>query len=123
MVDIAHERGLPALLHCCGNLEEVMDDIIDGCGYDAKHSFEDAIMPVEDVKTKYGNRIAILGGIDVDFLTRASVADVRRRTREVLKHCMPGGGYCLGTGNSVANYVPVENYVAMLDAGWEFGRY
>ncbi|MFH0963979.1 MAG: uroporphyrinogen decarboxylase family protein [Planctomycetota bacterium] len=123
MVDIAHERGLPALLHCCGNLEEVMENIIDGCGFDAKHSFEDAIMPVEEVKTKYGNRIAILGGIDVDFLTRASADDVRRRTRDVLEHCMPGGGFALGTGNSVANYIPVANYIAMLETGWELGRY
>ena len=123
MVDIAHEHGLPALLHCCGNLEEVMDDIIDGCGFDAKHSFEDVIMPVEEVKAKYGDRIAILGGIDVDFLVNASVDDVRRRTREVLERCMPGGGFALGTGNSVANYIPVQNYLAMLEAGWEVGRY
>lgn len=30
---------------------------------------------------------------------------------------MPGGGYCLGTGNSVANHIPTENYLAMLDEG------
>jgi uroporphyrinogen decarboxylase len=30
---------------------------------------------------------------------------------------MPGGGYCLGTGNSVANYIPLENYLAMVDEG------
>jgi len=123
MVDIAHEHGMPALLHCCGNLEEVMDDIIDGCGFDSKHSFEDAIMPVEEVKAKYGGRMAILGGIDVDFLTRASIDDVRRRTRQVLERCMPGGGFALGTGNSVANYIPVPNYIAMLETGWEVGRY
>ena len=123
IVDIAHEHGLPALLHSCGNLEEVMDDIIDGCGFDAKHSFEDAIMPVECVKDKYGHRITILGGIDVDFMTRASVDDVRRRTRDVLEHCMPGGGFALGTGNSVASYIPVPNYLAMLETGWEVGRY
>jgi len=123
MVDIAHERGQPALLHSCGNLEEVMDDIIDVCGFDAKHSFEDVIMPIEDVKEKYGDRIAILGGVDVDFLTTASIDEVRQRTRQVLERCMPGGGFALGTGNSVANYVPVQNYLAMLETGWEVGRY
>ncbi len=30
---------------------------------------------------------------------------------------MPGGGYCLGTGNSVANYIPLDNYLAMVDEG------
>jgi uroporphyrinogen decarboxylase len=33
---------------------------------------------------------------------------------------MPGGGYCLGTGNSVANYIPLDNYLAMLDEGRKF---
>jgi len=42
------------------------------------------------------------------------------RVRETLAVCQPGGGYCLGTGNSVANYVPVENYLAMLDEGRKF---
>lgn len=34
--------------------------------------------------------------------------------------CAPGGGYALGTGNTVANYIPVKNYLAMLAAGNEF---
>ena len=123
MADLAHGAGLPIILHSCGNLEAVMDDLIDGCGYDAKHSFEDAIMPIEEVKDRYGSRISIIGGIDVGFLTRATPEDVTRRTREVLDHCKPGGGYCLGTGNSVANYIPVENYIAMLETGWHCGRY
>ena len=123
MADIAHEHDMPALLHCCGNLEKVMDDIIDVCGMDAKHSFEDVIMPIEQAKAKYGDRIALLGGVDVDFLVNASADDVRKRTREVLERCMPNGGYALGTGNSVANYIPVPNYIAMLETGWEVGRY
>ena len=33
--------------------------------------------------------------------------------RNTLEQCQPDGGYCLGTGNSVANYIPVDNYLAM----------
>ncbi len=40
-----------------------------------------------------------------------------RRVRETLDVCLPGGGYCLGTGNSVTNYIRVRNYLAMLDEG------
>ena len=36
---------------------------------------------------------------------------------------MPGGGFALGTGNSVASYIPLPNYLAMLETGWELGRY
>jgi uroporphyrinogen decarboxylase len=122
MADIAHRAGRPYLLHSCGNLALVMDDLIDGVGIDAKHSFEDTIERVTEVKHSYGRRVALLGGIDVDFLCRSSAEDVRRRVRETLEVCMPGGGYCLGTGNSVANYIPFDNYLAMLDEGRRFGR-
>ena len=36
---------------------------------------------------------------------------------DTLDACLPGGGYCLGTGNTVANYVPLDNYLAMVDEG------
>lgn len=122
-VELAHESGLPCILHSCGNLEAIMDDIIDDVGFDAKHSFEDVIMPVAEAKRRYGDRIAILGGVDVDFLARRSEAEVRGHVRNVLRECAPGGGYALGTGNSVANYIPVENYLAMLDEGRRHGGY
>ena len=116
----AHEAGRPYIIHSCGNLEEIMVDLIEDVGIDAKHSFEDTIESVVDAKRKYGDRIAVLGGIDMDFLCRADEGQVRRRVRETLEKCMPGGGYCLGTGNSVANYIPLDNYLAMLDEGRKF---
>ena len=118
---ITHEAGMPYLLHSCGNLEEILPDLIDDVQIDAKHSFEDTFETVTKAKDRYGDRIALLGGIDVDFLCRASEAEIRQRVRETLEKCMPGGGYCLGSGNSVANYIPVDNYLAMVDEGRRFG--
>jgi len=120
MADMAHAAGRPYLLHSCGNLDLIMDDLIDDVGIDAKHSFEDTIEKVTDVKSTYGQRIALLGGIDVDFLCRADEASVRARVRDTLERCTPGGGYVLGSGNSVANYIPVDNYLAMVDEGRRF---
>jgi uroporphyrinogen decarboxylase len=57
----------------------------------------------------------------VDFLCRADEPAIRARIRETLDTCLPGGGYCLGTGNSVANYIPLDNYLAMLDEGRLYG--
>jgi len=122
MVEAAHRAGRFFLLHACGNLTAVMDDIID-IGFDAKHSFEDAIEPVTVAKKRWGDRIALLGGVDVDFLCRASQQQIREYTRRVLRQCAPGGGYALGTGNSVANYIPVENFLTMLEEGWRSGTY
>jgi uroporphyrinogen decarboxylase len=122
LVEIVHAANRLALLHSCGNLTSVMDELI-GLGFDAKHSFEDKIMPVEEVSRRWGDRIAILGGVDMDLLGRGSEEEVRRRTREILESCAARGtGYCLGTGNSVANYIPPESYLAMLDEGRRWNR-
>jgi len=121
MAEMSHAAGRPYLLHSCGNLELIMDDLIDDVGIDAKHSFEDTIERVTEVKATYGRRIGLLGGIDVDFLCRSDEAAVRERVRHTLDVCMRGSGYCLGTGNSVANYIPLDNYLAMLDEGRRFG--
>ncbi|MCD6415912.1 MAG: uroporphyrinogen-III decarboxylase-like protein [Planctomycetes bacterium] len=120
MARMAHDAGLPYLLHSCGKLDDIMDDLLDDVKIDALHSFEDSIEPVAESCEKYGDRIALLGGIDMDFLARADEEQIRRRVRRTLKQCLPGGGYCLGSGNSIANYIPVDNYLAMLDEGRKF---
>lgn len=123
IVEIVHDYELPMILHSCGNLEAIMDDLIDDVGIDAKQSFEDNIMPVSLAKKKYGNRIAILGGADVHSLTSMNEEQVRDYVGKIIEDCAPGGGYALGTGNTVANYIPVANFLAMLDVGRKKGRY
>ncbi|MCX6033218.1 MAG: hypothetical protein NT169_28530 [Chloroflexi bacterium] len=121
MAEASHAAGRPYLLHSCGKLTAIMPDLIENVRIDARHSFEDTIETVVDAKSKYGDRIALLGGLDMDFLCRATPDQVRARVRDTLDKCHRGGGYCLGTGNSVANYVPLENYLAMLDEGRRYG--
>ncbi len=129
-VELAHRNGLPFILHSCGNLyrpdetgKSVMDYLVEDVKIDAKHSYEDTIMPVIEVKEKYGDKVSILGGVDVDTLVRSSDKEIRSYVRDLVRKCAPGGGYALGTGNSVANYIPLGNYLAMLDEGRKVGRY
>ncbi|HPU85358.1 MAG TPA: uroporphyrinogen decarboxylase family protein [Candidatus Latescibacteria bacterium] len=117
LAQMVHGAGKLYLLHACGNLSSIMDDLIFDVKIDAKHSFEDTIEDVRQVKHMYGRHIALLGGIDLDFLCSASEERIRERVRETLAVCQAGGGYCLGTGNSVANYIPLDNYLAMVDEG------
>ncbi|MBL7132948.1 MAG: hypothetical protein ISS78_02515 [Phycisphaerae bacterium] len=114
---MAHAAGRPYLLHSCGNLGDIIDDLIDDVAIDARHSFEDTIEDVREAKGTYGRRIGLIGGIDVDFLCRSDAQAIRRRVRDTLDTCQPGGRYCLGTGNSVTNYIPLDNYLAMIDEG------
>jgi uroporphyrinogen decarboxylase len=115
--ELCHARGRLYLMHACGNLYKIMEDLIEDVGVDGKHSFQDTFEPIALAKQRWGDRIALLGGVDVDFLCRYDEGAIRRYVRDALEVCMPGGGYCLGTGNSVANYIPLEHYLAMVDEG------
>jgi uroporphyrinogen decarboxylase len=115
--DVAHENGKLFFIHCCGYKDTIMEDFIQDMKCDALHSFEDACCPVTEYKRKYGERVALLGGIDVNVLANAPEENVRACVRKTLKDCMVGGRYMLGSGNSITNYVPVENYLAMLEEG------
>jgi uroporphyrinogen decarboxylase len=100
-----------------------MEDLINYVGIDAKHSFEDTSYPVTEYKELYGDRIAILGGVDMDKLSRAPLDEFVEYVKDVIRRCAPGGGYALGCGNTVANYVKLENYLAMIRIGKKYGRY
>lgn len=122
---MTHEKKLPYFLHSCGNLRDIIPDLIDDVGIDGKHSYEDAIIPVQEFQQAYGGRIAVLGGIDLNILSGAPAEEVRKKTRSLIETCGPKGKYAVGSGNSVPSYVPVENYLAMVDeahvAGGIFG--
>ena len=114
-----HAAGKPVILHSCGNAAEIWTDIIDDIKFDGKHSYEDTISPVEQEYDRYGGRIAILGGMDLDFVVRSTPETVYRRARAMLERAAVKGAYALGTGNSVPEYVPSENYAAMTWAALE----
>ncbi len=114
-VELAHRTGRPFMLHSCGHIEAIMPDLVETVGIDAKHSFEDAIVPVEQFKQRWGKRVAVLGGVDVDILARQPIERIRQRTAEILEACAPGGGYACGSGNSIPNYVPPAAFLAMVE--------
>jgi uroporphyrinogen decarboxylase len=116
--EACHRYSKPFVLHSCGRIYSVMDEII-ALGIDAKHSFEDGILPVEDAVQRYSDRLGLVGGVDVHLLAQGDLGEIRKRTREIIEACAPSGRWALGSGNSFANYIPVEAYQAMLDVGRE----
>ncbi|MCE5313919.1 MAG: uroporphyrinogen decarboxylase family protein [Armatimonadota bacterium] len=117
MAEEAHKNGKPFILHSCGQLKDVYEDLIEDCKIDAKHSFEDGITPVSEFKKQYGSRVTPLGGLDVDVICRSTEEEVRAYARQQIKKCFSDGYWALGTGNSLTNYMPVENYIAVLEEG------
>jgi uroporphyrinogen decarboxylase len=56
-------------------------------------------------------------------LSRGTPQEVEEEVKRLIKEIAPGGGYCLGSSNSIPEYVPLENYKAMLDSGLKYGKY
>lgn len=118
--ELAREADKPFLYHSDGVLWDIFEDII-ACGVDAIHPIEPKAMHIADVKRRYGDRLCLLGNIDVDLLARGSKDEIRRNVKENIERAAYNGGYCIGSGNSIPEYVKYENYQALLDASWEFG--
>lgn len=123
VVEIAHGAGCPILFHSDGNLLPILDDLID-IGFDALQPIEPKAMDIEALKMRYGDRLCLVGNLDLgSTLTLGTPDDVRREVRERIRAVAPGGGYCVGSSNSVTNYVPLENFRAMVEATFAYGHY
>lgn len=110
---LCNSRDFPLLYHSDGRLWEVMEDLV-ACGIDALHPIEPAAMDIAEVKHRYSDRLCLIGNVEVDILARGTEEQVRWEVRRLLREVAPGGGYCLGSSNSITDYVKLENYRVML---------
>jgi uroporphyrinogen decarboxylase len=115
VIQLIKGAGKPFLWHSCGRIFPIMEEVID-LGIDAKHSNEDIIAPFDEWIACYGERIGLLGGIDVDLLCQKSPAAIVEEVFEKGRRFRAAArGYALGSGNSIPEYVPVEGYLAMIE--------
>jgi len=113
--DLAKNAGKPLIYHSDGILYDVMDDLIE-CGVDAIHPIEPKAMNIAEVKQRYGDKLCLIGNVDVDILARGTAGEIEKIIKENIESAGYNGGYCVGSGNSIPEYVNYENYLAMLRA-------
>ncbi len=120
---IARQADWPVVMHTDGDVRPLIDDLI-GIGLNALHPIEPKAMDIFDLKRKYRGKLCLIGNLDLaGSLGRGTPQEVRKDVEERIKRLAPGGGYAVGSSNSVAHYVPIENYKAMIEATMEFGTY
>ena len=120
IVEVVHQHEKPFLLHSCGCIFDVMESLIEKVKIDAKHSNEDQIAPFSVWFERYGSRIGNFGGIDTDVLCQNPPEEIKKRVLEVIEQSKPYGGFALGSGNSIPDYVPAEGYLAMVNTVREY---
>ena len=117
-----HEKGRLFLMHSDGDLNALMDDIID-IGVDVIQPIDPTCMDIVRFKEMYGDRICMVGNVANELLRSGTPADVEARVKELLVKVAPGGGYCMGSGNSVPDWAQYENYMAMRNTTLTYGTY
>lgn len=115
-VGAVHDAGALCVKHTDGNVDEIIDLIV-GTGVDAIGPLEPgAGNDLRAIQRRWGDRVAVVGNVDVDLLSRGSPREVAEATRDLVQALAPAGGHVLSSGNSVTSSVCPENYRVMVDA-------
>ena len=124
LVNSIKQKELFVFLHCDGNINEVLPDIVD-CGFDGLQALQpSAGMSLAHVKRHYGDRLCLMGNIDLDYILPFGRKDeVEQAVKEAIEAGAPGGGYILSTCNILTQDIPVENVHAMYGAAEKYGCY
>jgi uroporphyrinogen decarboxylase len=80
-------------------------------------------MDMAKVKKQWGDRICMIGNVSNELLRSGSREDIVNRVKALLKEVAPGGGFALGSGNSVPNWAKYENYLTMRETCLAHGGY
>lgn len=120
---ICREHDLPFVIHSDGDLRQILPDLI-ACGFNAIHPLEPKAMDGGEIKETYGDRLCLLGNIEIgEILTEGTPADVEADVKRRIQTLAPGGGYAVGSSNTVAHFVKLENFKAMVSATRKYGQY
>lgn len=118
-----HASNRPLMLHSDGCLYPILEDLV-RIGFDALHPIEPKAMDIQRVRRIVGPDVCLIGNVDLGFpLGTGTPEDVDAAVRDLVRTMAPGGGYCISSGNSVPEYIPYENWLAMRDAALKYGTY
>ncbi len=119
----AVNAGKPVMFHSDGKVDDLIPMLLDS-GVDCVHPVDPYGCDYREIKKKYGSSICFAGNIDIEFpLAHGTPADVEKDVKAHMEAMKPGGGYVCGSSHSIVNYVPHDNFIAMLNAIHRYGVY
>ena len=118
------EAGGRVLLHSCGYIDPVLEDLAD-MGIDALNNIQvRAGMNLASVKERIGDRVAIVGNVDATgIMCQPDKALIRGAIEEVIRTAGSDGGLVIATDHSFHEGVPTENVLYFLEAARELGKF
>jgi uroporphyrinogen decarboxylase len=122
----AHKGGLKLLLHSCGDVNLIFEDIINS-GVDGINPIEPTTAnPEYDIyklNEKYGDKITLVGNLSPQDLTDKDPQYIKDSVKNLIKHLAPGGGYILSSGHNINPAVKLENFLAMRETLKKYETY
>lgn len=107
--------GMKVMKHACGNNTQLMDIFVEA-GYDAYQSIQEtAGMDLKWLKDKYGDKLVLWSGVNVENLVSGTPEDVKRDVKKAMEILKPDGGYIFGTSHTIAVGTKYDNFMAMVD--------
>ena len=114
MYDAARKRGFYVLIHTCGDVSEIFDDIIE-IGVDVVNPVQPEAMDIHALQCKYGRHITMYGGIgSQSVLVYGSPNDVIEQAKGRLQ-LFCAGGYILGPAGAIPTDAKIENVIALVE--------
>lgn len=115
LFDTIKSEGLFTFLHSCGNVSEIIPDLVK-LGLDVLHPIQPEAMDIVSLKSKYGDKLALYGGISTQQTLRKTPGEVEEEVRQTIKVMAKGGGYILAPGITLQYDIPLENILAFIRA-------
>jgi uroporphyrinogen decarboxylase len=124
LIDEIRIKNVPVLLHSCGNVNEILDDLA-GFGISALHPLQrKAGMDIESVRKRYGTKLCLIGNIDAtDTLAYGSVMAIENEVRNTIDIAGRDGAYVLASDSDYHDGIPPKNFIAMIKAAGRYGKY
>jgi uroporphyrinogen decarboxylase len=122
-IDFAHAHQKPVVMHSCGFIEPLLPAMVEA-GIDCLQVIEvKAGMDLLRIHKNFGDRLSLMGGIDVRALYSNDRQQVDRELLAKIPQVKQGYGYTLHSDHSIPNTVNYDTYRYFVQRGLELGQY
>ena len=123
-VQILRKAGKYVCFHSDGFTEPYFEGLIEA-GFSAVESLEPmAGMNLKHLKEVYGDKLCLIGNIDVSQLLPYGTRDeVVKAVKNCIHDAGEGGGYILSPCTDITNSCKLENVIEMISATKKYGKY
>ncbi len=115
--DEVHHLGREVVFHSCGNVTQILPELID-LGVDVLHPVQPSAMDLNEVGRQFGGKLCFLGAIDDHRLESSSPQEVfdQIQRAKVTLGAPYGNAYIVSPANALQPLVPFENLQAMFES-------